>query len=120
MLTAGGAASDVIVKGSAANLYNYDGGEGSPSTGDDGLQIPNGNSLKHVIFCYDVVLDPQISGTKFDDANASGTADAGEAGIPGCVQQHVGPLSLRVEGCDISPDFRAVRFKRLATGNSCY
>ena len=58
-------------------------GEGSPSTGDDGLQIPNGNSLKHVIFCYDVVLDPQISGTKFDDANASGTADAGEAGIPG-------------------------------------
>jgi hypothetical protein len=54
----GGEVHDAIVKGSAANDYDYTANEGSPVTYDNDLTIPNGNSLKHVIFCYDQSLPP--------------------------------------------------------------
>ena len=68
----------------------------------------------------------QANGKSTGRCSASAIRDSSSE-LNGCafgrtpfVQHHVGPLSLRVEGCDVSPDFQAVRFKRLATGNSCY
>jgi hypothetical protein len=55
----GGEVHDAIVKGSAANDYDYAASEGGPVTFDNDLTIPNGNSLKHVIFCYDESLPPE-------------------------------------------------------------
>ena len=90
--TIGGAeVYDVIVKGSASNWYDYDGSDGGgeisvlavgdPVTSDAGLTIPNGNKLNLIHFCY--LVGSGISGTKFDDGNANGEADAGDVGIPG-------------------------------------
>ena len=52
---------------------------GDPVTSDTGLTIPNGNKLNLLHFCYSV--GPGISGTKFNDGNANGEADAGDVGI---------------------------------------
>jgi len=77
----GGLAHDALVKGSASNHYDYAADEGGPTSSDSGLTIPNGNSLKHAIFCYDVTAE--IAGTKVDDENASGGRDDGEPGVEG-------------------------------------
>jgi hypothetical protein len=65
----GGEVHDVIVKGSAANLYHY---EDPETEGDFGLTIPNGNSLKHAIFCFNEGATTTISGTKFEDLGEGG------------------------------------------------
>jgi hypothetical protein len=60
-----GVVHDALVKGSAANHYDYAGDESGPVTFDNNLTIPNGNSLKHVIFCYDLALaeaQPMVCG----------------------------------------------------------
>jgi hypothetical protein len=68
-----GAVHDVIVKGSASNWYHYD----DPSDGDSGLTIPNGNSLKHAIFCFEFDGQPmpcgEPVGAEGENANASFT-----------------------------------------------
>lgn len=70
---------DVVVKGSGSNWYHYD-----PSVGSDtDLAIPNGNKLNLVHFCYEAVPTFSISGTKFDDADASGTVGVSETGLSG-------------------------------------
>jgi hypothetical protein len=77
----GGLAHDVLVKGSASNHYDYAASEGGPTDSDFGLTKPNGNSLKHAIFCYDVQTFT-ISGTKFEDLG-EGEIEALEVGGPG-------------------------------------
>ena len=72
----GGLAHDVIVKGSASNHYGYAASEGGPTGSDFGLTKPNGNSLKHAIFCYDAETFT-ISGTKFEELGEGGP------GLPG-------------------------------------
>ena len=77
--TTGATIHDVIVKGSGSNWYHYD-----PSVGSDtDLVIPNGNKLNLVHFCYEAVPTFSISGTKFNDADASGTVGVGESGLGG-------------------------------------
>lgn len=68
----GGEVHDVIVKGSAANHYDYAADEEGPTSSDFGLTIPNGNSLKYAIFCYDAAPTFSISGTKFEDLGEGG------------------------------------------------
>lgn len=95
----GGTVQDVIVKGSGANHYDYiEGGEGegSPVSSDTNLQIPNGNKLNHVWFCYDVTAE--ITGTKVNDTNTNGVADPGE---PGVGNWQIFLLSDTGEGFDI-------------------
>lgn len=81
-----GSVDAVLVKGgNYTNQYVYD----PESTGDTGLHAPDqdgdndGNfaGLSHVSLCYD--LDVDISGTKYEDANADGqtTGDAGWDGV---------------------------------------
>ncbi|HKX75871.1 MAG TPA: hypothetical protein VJR05_10825, partial [Acidimicrobiia bacterium] len=81
----GGLVHDVIVKGAAANHYDYADSEAGPTEADIGLTIPNGNSLKHAIFCYDQVEAPtfSISGVKFEDADGNGEQGEGEGGLEG-------------------------------------
>lgn len=50
--TDGALVFDLIVKGSAANHYDYDGDEDGAVRSDTGLMIPNGNKLNVVHFCY--------------------------------------------------------------------
>jgi hypothetical protein len=70
---------DVIVKGSGSNWFHY-----APSVeADTDLSIPNGNKLNVVHFCYEAVPTFSISGTKYNDADVSGTLDIGESGLPG-------------------------------------
>jgi hypothetical protein len=72
----GGLAHDVLVKGSASNHYDYAASEGGPTDSDFGLTKPNGNSLKHAIFCYDAQTFT-ISGMKFEELFE------GTTGLPG-------------------------------------
>ncbi len=77
--TAGATIHDVVVKGSGSNWYHYD-----PSVqADTDLVIPNGNKLNAVHLCYEAVPTFSISGSKFDDADASGTVGVGESGLGG-------------------------------------
>jgi hypothetical protein len=76
----GGLAHDVIVKGSAANWYDFAASEGGPVSFHNGLTIPNGNALNRAWFCYDAGT-AEIAGTKFNDTNTNGVADPGEPGI---------------------------------------
>jgi hypothetical protein len=43
---------DVVVKGSGSNWYDYDGTLGHPVRSDTDLEIPNGNKLNLIHFCY--------------------------------------------------------------------
>lgn len=108
----GGLVHDVIVKGAAANHYDYAASEGGPTEADFGLTIPNGNSLKHAIFCYDQVEAPtfSISGTKFEDANGNGEQDEGELGLEGWT------IELDGEATTVTGEGGAYSFEGVSAG----
>jgi hypothetical protein len=67
--TDGAVVFDLIVKGSGANWYDYDGDGDGPVRSDENLEIPNGNKLNVVHFCYSgnsapVAVDDAISGNE--------------------------------------------------------
>jgi hypothetical protein len=82
----GGEVYDLLVKGSGANWYDYD-GNGGAVTSDTGLVIPNGNKLNVVHFCYTpgvpITCDVAVSGTDEGTTASftridSGTCDDGK------------------------------------------
>ena len=82
----GGVVQDAIVKGSAANHYDY-AANGGPVTSDYYLTIPNGNSVKHVIFCYDHVLaeaQPMPCGTTATTSDGETSASFTREFTDGC------------------------------------
>ncbi|MEX2623411.1 MAG: SdrD B-like domain-containing protein [Acidimicrobiia bacterium] len=133
---------DVIVKGSAANHYDFDGAvEGGPVTSHDNLRIPNGNKLNHVEFCYDAApAEPEtfsVSGFKYHDLDADGVFDDGEEGLGGwgilvndvlatttSDGEDLGSYSLEAlagdEICEQAPDGEAGWIQSEPASNGCY
>jgi len=60
--TDGALVFDLIVKGSGANWYDYDGHVDGPVRSDTALEIPNGNKLNVVHFCYSGNAAPVANG----------------------------------------------------------
>ena len=86
--TDGALVFDLIVKGSAANHYDYDADADGAVRSDTGLMIPNGNKLNVVHFCYGgntppVAVNDSLSGAEDTTINGNVLTNDTDADLDG-------------------------------------